>query len=307
MNHTLPATYEVDAPPQTQSGVGDYVALLKPRVMSLVVFTGWAGMWIAPGFDQTHPFLIFVALLCLALGAGAAGAINMWYDRDIDALMRRTCTRPIPAGRIAPDEALTFALVLTLLSVITMGLALNWTAASLLAFASFFYAVVYTMGLKRRTPENIVIGGAAGAFPPAIGWACITGEISALALVLFAVIFLWTPPHFWALSLFANEDYKRANIPMMPVVKGTYATRVRMLAYTLALLPTSLAPWMMGGTGTTYAITAGTLTLFFIFTSAQLLAERDPVRMTAKARRMFGYSIFYLFTLFGALMIDAGP
>lgn len=307
MQNTSSFPYDLSPAAQPQSSVGDYLTLLKPRVMSLVVFTGWAGMWIAPGFDNLHPFLIFVAVLSLALGAGAAGAINMWYDRDIDALMRRTCTRPIPAGRIVPDEALAFAVILTILSVITMGLALNWTAAGLLGFASFFYAVVYTMGLKRRTPENIVIGGAAGAFPPVIGWASVTGEISLVPLALFAVIFLWTPPHFWALSLFANEDYRRANIPMMPVVKGTYATRVRMLAYTLALLPATLTPWAMGATGLTYALSAIILTLFFVFTAASLLAEHDPVRMTARARRMFGYSIFYLFALFGALMIDAQP
>jgi protoheme IX farnesyltransferase len=295
------------APTFQEAGVRDYLSLLKPRVMSLVVFTGWAGLWIAPGFDRLHPFLAFVAILCLALGAGASGAINMWYDRDIDARMRRTCMRPLPAGRMAPDNALAFALILSLFSIMTMGLALNAMAAGLLAFASFFYAAVYTMGLKRRTPENIVIGGAAGAFPPVIGWAAVTGEVSALALCLFAIIFLWTPPHFWALSLFSNEDYRRAGIPMMPVVKGPFATRLRMLAYTVALLPAALGPWIMGGTGGVYALTAGVLSLFFIFIAARLLAERDPTRMTAQARRMFGYSIFYLFALFGALMIDARP
>lgn len=287
-----------------EATVSDYIGLLKPRVMSLVVFTGFAGMWVAPGFDQAHPFLVFVAVLCLALGAGAAGAINMWYDRDIDALMHRTCARPLPAGRMAPDEALAFALVLTLFSVMTMGLAINAAAAGLLAFASFFYAVIYTMGLKRRTPENIVIGGAAGAFPPMIGWAAVTGDVSWESAALFAIIFLWTPPHFWALSLFAGQDYARANIPMMPVVKGSRPTRVRMLLYTLLLVPAALAPWVMGLCGTFYAGAAMLLSLFFVFTAWQVLRENAPEKVTAKARRMFGYSIFYLFALFGALMID---
>lgn len=286
------------------ASVSDYIGLLKPRVMSLVVFTGFAGMWVAPGFDRMHPFLVFVAVLCLALGAGAAGALNMWYDRDIDALMRRTSARPLPAGRMEPDEALAFALILTLFSIMTMGLAINGAAAAILAFASFFYAVIYTMGLKRRTPENIVIGGAAGAFPPMIGWAAVTGDVSWEAMALFAIIFLWTPPHFWALSLFAGEDYKRAGIPMMPVVKGVRATQVRMFFYALVLLPVALAPWAMGLCGAFYGVAAATLSLFFVFTAWQVLTETSGEKMTAKARRMFGYSIFYLFALFGALMID---
>lgn len=281
--------------------VGDYIALLKPRVMSLVVFTGFAGMWIAPGFSDLHPLIAFTAILCIAIGAGAAGAINMWYDRDIDAIMNRTKNRPIPAGKIPPAEALTFGIILSLFSVMTMGIAVNWMAAFLLAFANLFYVFVYTMWLKRRTPQNIVIGGAAGAFPPMIGWACVTGDISWVSLSLFAIIFFWTPPHFWALSLFANEDYKRAGIPMLPVVSGEKTTKIQMIAYCLILVPLSLAPYWLGGAGIGYGIAAFALSVFFLYTSFRVLLDKS----LKSAKLMFGYSVFYLFALFLGLMIDA--
>jgi protoheme IX farnesyltransferase len=283
---------------QTEARVADYIALLKPRVMSLVVFTGFAGMWVAPGFAALHPFLSLVAMLCLAVNAGAAGAINMWYDRDIDAIMRRTQNRPLPAGRILPEEALTFGILLSLASTMIMGLALGWLAAALLAFANLFYVFVYTIWLKRRTPQNIVIGGAAGAFPPMIGWAAVTGDISLYPCILFLIIFLWTPPHFWALSLFANEDYKRAGIPMMNVVKGGTATKIQMLLYTLILLPVSLAPALFGFADKAYAAFAGALSAAFIFAAIRVLRHDD----LKHARMMFGYSVFYLFAVFLGLI-----
>lgn len=283
------------------SRVSDYFALLKPRVMSLVVFTGFGGLWLAPGAENLNPVLGFIAMLCLAVNAGAAGAINMWYDRDIDAVMKRTQARPIPMGRVAESEALAFGLTLSILSVMVMGLALNWVAAAILAFANFFYVAVYTMWLKRRTPQNIVIGGAAGAFPPMIGWAAVTGDITLGPLVLFLIIFFWTPPHFWALSLYANSDYKRARIPMMAAVHGELATKRQMLAYTLILFPLTLAPTFLGMTGALYAGIAAVLSGFFVVAAVRVLLSED-LRM---ARVMFGYSVFYLFALFLAMMIDA--
>lgn len=284
-----------------EAGVRDYLALLKPRVMSLVVFTGFAGLWVAPGSAQMHPLLAFTALVCLAVGAGAAGAFNMWYDRDIDAVMTRTRARPIPAGKIAPEAALAFAVVLNALAVITMGLAVNWPAAALLAFASVFYAGIYTVGLKRRTPQNIVIGGAAGAFPPVIGWVAVTGDVSLAALSLFTIVFLWTPPHFWALALLSNDDYRRAGVPMMPLVHGEKTTKRQMLAYAAALVPASLLPWALGVAGAGYAVCAFALSVFFVYTGWRVWIGSDP----RTARQMFGFSIFYLFALFLALMIDA--
>ena len=297
MGHTTEAT-DRDIP---ESCVGDFYALLKPRVMSLVVFSGFAGMWVAPGFNTLHPLLAAVAMLCLAVGAGAAGAVNMWYERDIDALMHRTRGRPLPMGKMAPAEALGFAVVLSILAVLTMGLALNWMAAGLLALANLYYVFVYTVWLKRRTPQNIVIGGAAGAFPPMIGWAAVTGDVSAYPIILFLIIFFWTPPHFWALSLFANSDYKRANVPMLPVVAGERATKIQMLAYTLILLPLAVAPTLLGYAGWGYGVTAFMLSVFFIFTAVRVIADKTY----KSARLMFGYSIFYLFALFLALMIGA--
>jgi protoheme IX farnesyltransferase len=276
----------------------DYFELLKPRVMSLVIFSGFAGMWVAPGLSDLNPFLAFVAMLCLAVGAGASGAVNMWFDRDIDAIMNRTKERPIPAGRIGESEGLAFAVILTMGSVALMGLALNWVAAGLLAFASFFYIVVYTMWLKRTTPQNIVIGGAAGAFPPMIGWAAVTGDITLYPIIMFAIIFFWTPPHFWALSLFANEDYKRAKIPMMSVVSGERTTKIQMLIYTLILIPLTISPYFLGFASLHYAIIAGVLSALFTFSALRVLGSEDLKR----ARLMFGYSVFYLFALFLAIM-----
>ena len=230
----------------SEANVGDYFALLKPKVMSLVVFTGFAGLWVAPGAANLHPVLAITAMLCLAINAGAAGAINMWFDRDIDAMMNRTKNRPLPLGKIDPDEALSFGIVLSILSVLMMGIALNWVAAGLLAFANFFYSVIYTIWLKRSTSQNIVIGGAAGAFPPMIGWAAVTGDITLASIALFAIIFFWTPPHFWALALFANDDYKRAKVPMLPVTHGEKHTKIQMLVYSLIMLPIALSPYFLG-------------------------------------------------------------
>jgi protoheme IX farnesyltransferase len=268
--------------------------------MSLVVFSGFAGYWVAPGRELLHPFLAFAGLLCLALGAGASGAFNMWYDRDIDAVMNRTRTRPLPLGKVLPDDALGFAILTTLIAVLMMGLIANWVAAALLAFASFFYVVIYTIWLKRRTTQNIVIGGAAGAFPPMIGWAMVTGDISIQSILMFAIIFFWTPPHFWALALFANEDYKRAHVPMLPVVAGEAHTKWQMLAYTILLLPLTLAPCFVGLAGWIYGAVALSLGLLFIFSAIRVLQDKT----LKSARLMFGFSVFYLFALFLALMMD---
>lgn len=276
--------------------VRDYVALLKPRVMSLVVFSGFAGMMVAPG--HLHPVLILVAVMCIALASGAAGAINMWYDRDIDALMDRTRNRPIPQGRVPAEEALAFGIILTIAAVLLMGLALNWVAAGLLALASGFYVFVYTMWLKRRTPQNIVIGGAAGAFPPMIGWAAVTGEVSVASIVLFALIFFWTPPHFWALALFRKLDYQHAGVPMLPVVAGEVETKKQMLIYTLLLLPVAVSPYFLGIGGLTYLVGAIVLGLAFVAMAIQVLRHQDY----KPARRMFGFSILYLFLLFAILI-----
>ncbi|MGG5810720.1 heme o synthase [Falsiroseomonas sp. CW058] len=289
------------------SEVRDWIALLKPRVMTLVVFTGIVGMVVAP--DAIHPVLGVAAILCIAIAAGAAGAINMWYDRDIDALMRRTARRPIPSGRIAPSSALGFGLTLSVASVTVMGLATNWVAAAWLAFSIAFYVVVYTMWLKRRTPQNIVIGGAAGAFPPVIGWAAATGEVTLLPLILFAIIFMWTPPHFWALSLWAHGDYARAKVPMLPVTAGARETRRQILFYTAALLPVTLAPWFVGFSGLPYAAVAATLGAVFLFHAIRILREPQDeagrsLANDAAARATFRYSLWYLFALFLALAID---
>lgn len=293
---------DITSEPQTlspEASIGDYFALLKPKVMSLVIFTGFVGMWIAPGIETIHPFLILVGMLCLSLNAGAAGAINMWYDRDIDAIMNRTKDRPLPAGRIAPDDALGFGLILSVLSVMVMGLALNWTAAGLLAFANFFYVVIYTMWLKRSTPQNIVIGGASGAFPPMIGWAMVTGDVTMLPLLMFLIVFFWTPPHFWALCLFANDDYKRAGIPMMSVVAGAKNTKWQMLGYSVVLFGLTIAPTFLGLASVAYGLVAALLSGFFVYTSIRVLQSDD----LKHAKLMFGYSVFYLFALFTAFMI----
>ena len=284
------------------SRVSDYVALLKPRVMTLVVFSGAVGLFVAPG--SLHPLLAVVAILCIAVGSGAAGAINMWYERDIDALMSRTANRPLPAGRVAPSDALGFATVLALFSVLLMGLATNWAAAGLLALAILFYVLVYTVWLKRRTPQNIVIGGAAGAFPPMIGWAAVTGDVSLVSLSLFAIIFLWTPPHFWALALYRSGDYERAGVPMMPVVVGAASTKRQMLAYTVALVPVSLVPFALGGAGLLYAVGVAVLGAMFVLSAVGVL--REPAEAgDRRARRMFGFSILYLFLVFALLLADS--
>ena len=286
---------------ETGARVEDYAALLKPRVMSLVVFTGFVGLYLAPG--HMHPVLAAVAVLCIAVGAGASGAINMWYDRDIDALMSRTASRPLPAGRMAPGDALGFGCFLAVASVTLMGLAINLVAAALLAATIAFYVFVYTVWLKRRTPQNIVIGGAAGALPPIVGWAAATGDVAPAAVALFALIFFWTPPHFWALALYRAGDYARAGVPMLPVVAGPRATKRQMLAYTLVLWPCALAPYLLGVTGPVYA--AAALALSAAFTGLALKVLRDPTHRGA--RQMFGFSILYLFLLFALMLIDRAP
>ncbi len=293
--------------PSVSTELYDWITLLKPRVLLLVVFTGVVGLLVAPG--HLEPFLAVVAVLAIAMGAGASGAINMWYDRDIDALMRRTQRRPIPAGRISAEAALSYGVVLGMTSVMLMLLAANVLAAALLAVSILFYVFVYTVWLKRRTPQNIVIGGAAGAFPPVIGWAAVSGSVTALPLLLFAIVFLWTPPHFWALSLFAHEDYRRAGVPMLPVVKGARETRWQILLYTLALLPLSLLPVALGLAGRVYGAAALLLGLGFIWHAVQVLRDAQDesgVSRTrdAPAKAAFRFSIYYLFLLFAAIAAD---
>lgn len=290
-----------------EASVRDWFTLLKPRVMLLVVYTGAIGLFLAPG--GMHPVLAFAAILAIAVGGGAAGALNMWYDRDIDAVMKRTSARPIPAGRIEPDAVLGFGVVLAVASVLVMGLAANWMAAAWLAFSILFYVLVYTMWLKRRTAQNIVIGGAAGAFPPLIGWVAATGNVSLESVVLFAIVFLWTPPHFWALSLWTHRDYARAGVPMLPVVSGGAETRRQIVVYTALLALVSLAPWALGFAGWPYGIAAALLGGQFLRHALRTL--RDPVDASGMsldkdrpAKRAFGYSIAYLFLLFGALALD---
>ncbi len=281
--------------------LGAWFQLLKPRVMSLVVFTGLAGLLVAP--QGMHPLLGAIAVLCIAVGAGAAGAINMWYDRDIDAVMARTSRRPLVLGLIDPSEALAFGIVLSLFSVMLMGLAVNWTAAALLGLANAFYVFVYTIWLKRRTPQNIVIGGAAGAFPPMIGWAAATGEVALPSIVLFLLIFLWTPPHFWALALYRAKDYARAGVPMLPVVAGREATKRQILLYTLLLLPLAPLPTLFGVAGWLYGGLSVVLGLLFV--ACALKVQRDE--SDRAARQTFAFSILYLFLLFALLIVDRQP
>lgn len=276
----------------------DYVALLKPRVMTLVVFTGLVGLIAAPG--DLHPVLAFTAMLCLTVGAGAAGAINMWYDADIDAIMTRTKSRPIPSGKIAAGDALGFAIVLSVASVALMGLMLNWFSAGVLGFSIIFYGVFYTMGLKRRTAQNIVIGGAAGAFPPVIGWVAVTGSVDLLPALLFAIIFTWTPPHFWALALVRDGEYQKAGIPMLPVVAGRRATRLQIVLYSILMVGVSVTPWALSLTGAVYGWASIGLGVLFLL-SALRVGLRDEARY---AKALFGYSILYLFALFSALLVD---
>jgi heme o synthase len=281
------------------AGVGDYIALMKPRVMSLVVFTALVGLVVAPG--HLHPVIGFAALLCIAVGAGAAGTLNMCYDADIDARMARTAARPIPRGRITRGEAAGFGLTLAVFSVVTLGLLVNWVAAALLAFTISFYVVIYTIWLKRSTPQNIVIGGAAGALPPVIGWAAATGSIAPEPILLFLIIFFWTPPHFWALSLYRADDYARAGIPMLPVVAGAKETRRQILLYTLLLAPLGVAPWLLGYAGALYGIVAVALGAAMIILALRVRGEE---RGHAASRQMFAFSILYLFLLFAGLLVD---
>lgn len=282
--------------------VEDYLALLKPRVMSLVVFTALVGMVVAPG--ALHPFEAMLAIACIAVGAGAAGALNMWYDADIDAVMSRTCNRPIPAGRMPRESALAFGILLSVLSVTLLGLSTNWVAAGLLAFTIFFYAVIYTVLLKRSTPQNIVIGGAAGAFPPMVGWAAMTGNISLDSIALFLIIFLWTPPHFWALALYKKGDYEAAGIPMLPNVAGEQATQVQIVVYSVLLALASFVPVVTGLT-TSYIYAAAALGLGagFVALAFQVL-RASGVQMRKNAKRLFAYSLSYLFVLYLALLAD---
>jgi protoheme IX farnesyltransferase len=279
--------------------VSDFIALLKPRVMSLVVFTGLAGMVMAPG--ELHPFLAAVAILCIAVGAGASGAINMWYDADIDAIMTRTVDRPIPAGRMTPDQALAFGVILAIGSVTVMGLAVNLAAAALLALTIGFYVFVYTMYLKRRTPQNIVIGGAAGAFPPMIGWAAVTGDVAIGSVLLFALIFFWTPPHFWALGLVKAKEYARAGVPMLPVVAGQKATLRQIVLYSFVVAPIGVAPALVGGLASpAYGVASTVLGALFIGLALRLSVKPSDKR----AMGLFGYSIFYLFILFAWMIAE---
>jgi heme o synthase len=285
-----------------QGTAGDYFKLLKPRVMSLVIFTALVGMLAAPG--HIHPVLGFVALLAITVGAGASGALNMWYDADIDALMRRTSSRPVPSGAILPGEALGFGLTLAIGSVITLGLVVSLLAAALLAFTIFFYAVIYTMWLKRWTPQNIVIGGAAGAFPPVIGWAAVTGTIDPGALALFLIIFLWTPPHFWALALFREIDYAKAGVPMLPNVAGPDATRRQILVYTALTVPAVMLPVWLGMGGLVYGVGAALATARFLQLAWDVYRLRVGPAADKACKRLFGYSILWLFVIFALLPID---
>ena len=285
------------------ASVADFVALMKPRVMSLVVFTAVTGMMLAPGY--LHPVLATIAVLCIAVGAGASGALNMWYDADLDARMQRTAGRPIPRGHVSPEEALTFGVILAIGSVATLGLIVNWVAGALLALTIAFYLFVYTIWLKRRTPQNIVIGGAAGAFPPMIGWAATTGTVSMESLVLFLIIFVWTPPHFWALALYRARDYERAGVPMLPVVAGADETRKQIVIYSALLVMVAFLPALLNLGGAGYALTAivaGGVFLSLALSVHRLREGRDADRA---ARRLFTYSIFYLFVLFAVLLLEA--
>jgi protoheme IX farnesyltransferase len=296
-------TTTLDRPAALPADWRDLLALTKPRVMSLVVFTGLAGLLAAP--VSVHPVLGFTAILCIALGAGAAAALNMWYEADLDALMKRTRGRPLPAGRMDRQAALHFGVGLGCFSVLLMGFAINWLASGLLALSILFYVFVYTIWLKRRTPHNIVIGGAAGAFPPLIGWTAATGGVAPLPLILFALIFLWTPPHFWALSLFVRSDYAAAGVPMLPVVAGARATRLQILLYTLPMAAAAVAPWPLRLAGALYGVAAAGLSIVFLALALRVLANRatEPAAMKPE-KQLFAYSILYLFALFGALVAD---
>ncbi len=281
----------------------DFYALTKPRVMSLVIFTGLCGLLAAPGV--IHPVLGFTAILCIALGAGGAAALNQWWEADLDAGMKRTAARPLPAGRLNRTDARDFGIVLSAASVVVMGLGVNWLSAGILALSIVYYAVVYTIWLKPRTPQNIVIGGGAGAFPPLIGWVSVTGEITLMPVLLFAIIFMWTPPHFWALALFVQSDYAKVGIPMMPVVKGERSTRRQIMVYAVLLLPVAVSPWLIGGTGAVYGVAALALSLAFCALSLPVALRQSGQDDKMKPeKRLFGFSILYLFALFAVLVVD---
>ena len=286
----------------SEAEVGDYLALLKPRVMSLVVFTALVGLMLAP--VHVHPVLAFTSILCIAVGAGASGALNMAYEGDIDALMTRTANRPIPRGRITTGEATAFGLTLAFFSVMTLGILVNWVAGALLAFTIFFYLVIYTIGLKRWTAQNIVIGGAAGALPPVVAWAAATGSLSAEPWLLFSIIFFWTPPHFWALALFRSDDYARAGVPMLPVVAGPDATRVQILLYTVVLVAVALVPWPLGYFSATYGVTSLVLGAGMLWLAVDVYRLREGVPAGRATRKLFAFSILYLFALFAVLLVE---
>jgi protoheme IX farnesyltransferase len=291
------------APRISEAEVGDFIALLKPRVMSLVIFTALVGIVMAPG--HVHPVIALTSLICIAAGAGASGALNMWYDRDIDALMSRTASRPIPRGRVSPQEALAFGMVLAFFSVVTLGILVNWYAAALLAFTIFFYVVVYTMWLKRWTAQNIVIGGAAGALPPMVGWVAATGSLSVAPVLLFLIIFLWTPPHFWALALYRADDYARARVPMLPVVAGANATRLQILLYAIVLTAVATAAWPLGYFGPAYGVISVVMGAGLLWLALEVFRQREGAAAVRAARRLFGFSILYLFALFATLLVEA--
>jgi len=280
----------------------DFFELMKPRVMSLVIFTALVGLVTAPG--EISFLRGAISVLCIALGAGASGALNMWYDADIDAVMHRTARRPVPQGRVSPREALIFGLAVSMISVTALGAVANWLAAAFLAFTIFFYVVIYTMWLKRSTPQNIVIGGAAGAFPPMVGWVVSSGDIGLGAIVLFLIIFLWTPPHFWALALFRSADYAKAGVPMMPVVAGDDATRRQILAYSLVLAMVAMLPFVLGHAGLFYAVGAAALSLYLVYLALALWWRGAAPHAKGLPRRLFGFSILYLFALFAMLLIE---
>jgi protoheme IX farnesyltransferase len=286
----------------SEPSIGDFLELMKPRVMSLVVFTSLAGLFAAPG--TLHPVLALIAILCIAVGAGASGALNMWYDADIDARMARTAARPIPRGRVTADEALAFGTVLSVMSVVTLGVLVNWVAGALLALTIAYYVFFYTMWLKRRTPQNIVIGGAAGSFPPMIGWAAVSGTVTVESVLLFLIIFMWTPPHFWALALYRCRDYERVGVPMLPVVAGADETRRQILLYTLVLVPLAVAPYFIGLGGIAYAVASVALGLVFVHLAVKVWRIREGRAADHAAKQLFGFSILYLFVLFGVLLVE---
>jgi protoheme IX farnesyltransferase len=299
VDHT---TMELAAPRISEAEVGDYIALLKPRVMSLVIFTALVGLAIAPG--HFHPVLAFTSLLCISVGAGASGALNMALEGDIDALMSRTANRPIPRGRITRAEAMAFGMTLAFFSVMTLGILVNWYAGALLAFTIFFYVVIYTMGLKRRTAQNIVIGGAAGSLPPVVAWVAATGSISVEPLLLFLIIFFWTPPHFWALALFRSDDYARAGIPMLPVVAGADATRLQILLYTIVLVAIAASPWPLGYFDLVYGVTSLVLGAGMLVLAVNVFISRERSASLRATRKLFAFSILYLFGLFATLLAE---